>query len=615
MRVAIIGSGVSGLAATWLLNEYSGHEPHLYEADDRPGGHANTATFHPDKSSKKSVDVDTGFIVFNPSTYPNFLRFLRMHPDIPIAPTDMTFSVSRDGGAFEWKGDTLFTVFCQARRVLDPGMWRMLYDILRFNACARRLIIQWKARKSDKDRHDGEEMAIGEYLGREGYSQEFIENYLVPMTAAIWSTPPTKTALSFPFRTLVQFMHNHHLLQLTGKPSWLTLPGGSKQYVDEILKKVPKGQVHLSTPVHSVTSLNSDDPARAKVLIKTASGTSETYDHVIMACHSDESLRILRAGGLTQDEIPPLVSSSSLRLRSSPSPSPTASAFDSDSGIEVGVGGGKTDGSSEDCAGSKDGLVGGITPDEEKILSIFQWNRNECVLHNDPRLMPKRKMAWGCWNYLGVPSKDGNKAVDRVCLTYGMNDLQHISEKQYGPVLVTLNAPPELQPEEDTVRGRWKYDHPVLDKEAVRAQSLMPRIQGTRSISYAGAYLNYGFHEDGFTAGLLAATRYAPKLMESGGVKMPFEIEFSEGNRIGEAALKNKKSKSKSKGIIAKFKRDKGRGLLKTLGECVVLGLAKSFDVFEASGARIAIGSVLGTILVYVAWVMEKLGIWDMIGC
>ncbi|KAK7443219.1 hypothetical protein VKT23_015816 [Stygiomarasmius scandens] len=609
MKVAIVGSGVSGLAATWLLNEYSDHEPHLYEADDRPGGHANTVTFYPNKSSQKSVDVDTGFIVFNPSTYPNFLRFLRMHPNVPIAPTDMTFSVSRDGGAFEWKGDTIFTVFCQVRRVLDPSMWRMLYDILRFNASARRLVIRWKTQKSDRERREEEDIVIGDYLKREGYSQEFIDNYLIPMTAAIWSTPPTKTALSFPFRTLVQFMHNHHLLQLTGKPSWLTLPGGSKQYVNEILNKLPKNQIHLSTPVHSVTTLKNDDPAKTKVVLKTASGISEIYDHVIMACHSDETLRILKAGGLEQDTG---ISESMSPKSSSPSrsPSPAASTFDSDSGIDVG----KTGRLGSNSGGSEDG---GITAEEERILSIFKWNQNECVLHNDPRLMPKRKMAWGCWNYLGVSPANGSE-VDRVCLTYGMNDLQHISEKQFGPVLVTLNAPPELQPEEETVKGRWKYDHPVLDKEAVRAQSLMPRIQGIRSISYAGAYLNYGFHEDGFTAGLLAATRYAPKLMESGSVKMPFEIEFSEGNRLWEAALKSKnrnKNKHKLKGIIAKVKRDRGRGVLKTLDEQIVLSLAYFFDIFETSGTRIVVGYVLGRFLACVSWVMEKLGVWGMIGC
>jgi len=102
-----------------------------------------------------------------------------MHPNVPIAPTDMTFSVSRDGGAFEWKGDTIFTVFCQVRRVLDPSMWRMLYDILRFNASARRLVIRWKTQKSDRERREGEDIVIGDYLKREGYSQEFIDNYLI----------------------------------------------------------------------------------------------------------------------------------------------------------------------------------------------------------------------------------------------------------------------------------------------------------------------------------------------------------------------------------------------------------------------------------------------------
>ncbi|KAF5328927.1 hypothetical protein D9758_016824 [Tetrapyrgos nigripes] len=489
MKVAIVGSGVSGLAATWLLNEHSDHEVHLYEADDRPGGHANTVRFYPDKESKKGIDVDTGFIVFNPSTYPNFLRFLKLHPKIPIAQTEMTFSISRNQGDFEWKGDTLFTVFCQPRRVLDPGMWRMIYDILRFNASAKRLIMRWKAQEGNRESRDGEDVVIADYLEREGYSREFQNNYLIPMTAAIWSTPPTKTALSFPFRTLVQFMHNHHLLQLTGKPSWLTIPGGSGQYVNEILKKLPKTQLHLSTPISSLTTLEGSGTGSTKVFLTTGSGKSETFDHVIMACHSDETLKILKAGGLSRtvaiepdadaEHASVVTSNNSESTSSSRSSSPLPSlssdsdsvstAFDDDSGVDVSSKLKRGPGTGLGTEDPNSSVVGGITPEEEEILSIFQWNRNECVLHNDPRLMPKRRMAWGCWNYLGVPTEDGSE-MDRVCLIDGMNDLQHISLKEYGPVLVTLNAPPELQPLKNTVRGRWKYDHPVLDQEAVRAQ-------------------------------------------------------------------------------------------------------------------------------------------------
>lgn len=192
MKVAVVGSGVSGLAATWLLNEHSEHEVHLFESDTRPGGHANTVPYH---FLDQTIDVDTGFIVFNTITYPNFTRFLGLHPQINILPSQMSFSVSRDGGAFEWAGSSLASLFCQRSRLLDPRMWRLVYDILRFNACARRLAI---------DSGDDEVCSIGDYLVQHGYSDTFRDDYLIPMIAAIWSTPPDKCNMEFPARTLVR---------------------------------------------------------------------------------------------------------------------------------------------------------------------------------------------------------------------------------------------------------------------------------------------------------------------------------------------------------------------------------------------------------------------------
>ncbi|KAF9046220.1 amine oxidase [Panaeolus papilionaceus] len=498
MKVAVVGSGVSGLAATWLLNEHSDHTVHLYESDYRPGGHANTVHYIPKgKGWRAGVDVDTGFIVFNPSTYPNFLRFLHLFPPkdkpsglfshfrkrssslsdidqgITINETEMTFSISRDLGAFEWAGKNLATVFCQPYRLLDPSMWRMIYDVLRFNACSRRVLLD--------DQY--EEVSIGEYLTKNGYSDAFRMNYLVPMTAAIWSTPPDKCFLDFPARTLIQFMYNHHLLQITGKPSWLTIKGGSHKYVNQILSKLPKEQYHISTPITCVRTVAQEGGGKSKVVLTTSDGEEILFDHVILACHSDTALKLLRAGG--------------------------------------------------------------ITSEEERILNQFSWNKNEAILHADVKLMPLSRMAWSCWNYLAFTkpvsdskASDDDKSsefeetlypeddmedkgkvvlksmtpaqtveVNQVSLTNhvedGMNDLQHIPEKRYGPVLVTLNAP--FEPDPETVFGRWKYDHPVLDSKAIKAQSEMHKIQNTRSISYAGAYLKYGFHEDGFTSGLLAA--------------------------------------------------------------------------------------------------------------
>ncbi|KAI0076337.1 FAD/NAD(P)-binding domain-containing protein [Panus rudis PR-1116 ss-1] len=462
MKVAIVGSGVSGLAATWLLNEFSDHEVHLYEADDRPGGHANTVTYKP-PGKEETVEVDTGFIVFNPATYPNFIAFLNSYPHLraSILPTEMTFSVSRDKGLFEWAGNNLMTVFTQPSRLLDTKMWRLIYDVLRFNACARRLVMEKKGGEG------GDDISIGDYLEREGYSDAFRDNYLIPMTAAIWSTPPDKCALDFPARTLIQFMNNHHLLQITGKPKWLTLRGGSRVYVKQILSTLPQAQLHLSTPIDSISTSPSTSN---KIELKTASGNIETFDRVILACHSDTALSILKRGQ-------------------------------------------------------------GLTTEEERILGKFKWNRNEAVLHSDVNLMPKSRLAWSCWNYLtssAVDEKGRRKPnVDQVALTYWMNDLQHLPEKRHGPVLVTLNPP--FEPAEDKFGGRYKYDHPVLDADAIQAQREISAIQNTRGIAYAGAWLKYGFHEDGFTSGLRAALGLFPDdNKERPSIRPPFKVQSAE---------------------------------------------------------------------------------------
>ncbi|KAG7445516.1 FAD/NAD(P)-binding domain-containing protein [Guyanagaster necrorhizus] len=496
MKVAVVGSGVAGLAATWALNEYSNHEVHLYEADERPGGHANTVPFgYKNKDgSRQTVKVDTGFIVLNPSTYPNFLRFLKLHPSVEIMPTEMTFSVTRDNGKFEWAGNNLATLFCQPWRLLDRNMWRMVYDILRFNASARRLVSMWNKQNVDA----WEDYSIGEYLEWGSYSDAFRDNYLIPMTAAIWSTPPDKCALDFPARTLIQFMHNHHLLQLTGKPSWLTFRNGSHAYVNAILSKLPSSQLHLAAAVKSIRT-------GSRIILTTEDGREESYDHVVMACHSDAVLSIIKAGGSMQ-------------------------------------------------------------PKEEEILRMFKWNKNETVLHSDSKLMPRSNIAWSCWNYLtySTVDRDGERKanVDQVSITYGMNAVQHISKKNVGPVLVTLNPP--FEPNPTTVRGRWHYHHPVLDGDALRAQNMMASIQGTRGITYAGAYLNFGFHEDGFTSGLLAVRDL--------GVCLPFELEFRTKDWTVEWA-------------------------------------AAFFDLLQGFGIRYVVGRILGLILGYWLWLLGLCGI------
>ncbi|TBU48550.1 FAD/NAD(P)-binding domain-containing protein [Dichomitus squalens] len=512
MKVAVVGSGVSGLGATWLLNEYTVHEVHLFEADSRLGGHANTVIF--DRPGKKPTDVDTSNvtkIVFNPSTYPNFINFLNIFPDLAerIIKTEMTFSVSRDMGFFEWAGDNLLTIFCQPSRLLDLQMWRLIYDVLRFNVSAQRFIIELESKTSAD-----EEISIGTYLQRHGYSDSFRDNYLIPMTAAIWSTPPDKCALDFPAKTLIQFMLNHHLLQITGKPKWLTLRGGRQVGLMSqfIISRLSPSRLHLSTPIKALRSAPLSDHASQphRVELTTASGEKMLFDHVILACHTDTTVEILKEGG-------------------------------------------------------------GMTSEETRILESFKWNRNEAVLHCDEQLMPKARIAWSCWNYLtkSVTDKAGNYLpnINQVSLLDWMNALQHLSMKDHGPVLVTLNPPFDTKP--SLTFGRYKYDHPILSEKAIRAQSLLPSIQGTRGISYAGAWTKYGFHEDGFTSGLRAAAAVAGP-----SAKLPFEI------------------------VPADRQPDRN-----------VLRLARAFDVFESSGAAWLLGSLFVFVLALLRRTVEGLGV------
>lgn len=283
-RIAIVGSGVSGLAALYGLRE-SGHDVHIYEAEDRLGGHTNTALFEHDG---KKVMVDTGFIVMNTATYPNFIPFLK-ELGIDTVPTDMTFGVSRDYGKFEWSGTSLASIFAQRENLFRAQFWRMIFDIVRFNLFALDVLNDIDGTISNDN-----EMSIGDYLEQEGYSDVFRDDYIIPMTACVWSTGADKCALEFPAVTLIRFMYNHHLLSTVAKrPDWLTIPGGSRRYIDALMKNFPAQNVHLSTPIVSVRNVEED---RVKVIYKD--GTDDVFDDVILACHGDQASSIINASAL-----------------------------------------------------------------------------------------------------------------------------------------------------------------------------------------------------------------------------------------------------------------------------------------------------------------------------
>ncbi|KAK0705028.1 hypothetical protein B0H67DRAFT_603982 [Lasiosphaeris hirsuta] len=290
-KVAIVGSGCAGIAALWALNR-SPHDVYLYEAADRLGGHTNTVEF---AHGKYKTKVDTGFIVMNTATYPNFINFLKkVHVD--TKPTEMTFAVSRDQGLFEWSGSSLSSVFCQRANIFSPRMWRMIFDIIRFNQYALDLLRNDGSETSGKTAYRVEE-TIGDYLEREGYSDAFRDDYLIPMTAAVWSTSPDKCSLEFPALTLVRFLWNHHLLTtVAARPSWLTIPDGSQEYIDKVMKGFPPNHVFLNTEVTAVT--NDTD---GRVRIHFGPTHSEVFDHVILATHGDQAYSLIRDSGTDEE--------------------------------------------------------------------------------------------------------------------------------------------------------------------------------------------------------------------------------------------------------------------------------------------------------------------------
>lgn len=205
----------------------------------------------------------------------------------------MTFGVSRDQGAFEWAGTSLASVFAQRRNLWRPSMWRMLFDIVRFNQYALDLLADEDesevdpVAKTDPPSRTKTQQTIGEYLDQHGYSEAFRNDYLIPMTASVWSTSPDKASLHFPAITLVRFLWNHHLLStVAARPTWMTIPGGSRQYIDAVLAKSPSAQIHLGIHVHAISS-------NAGKMTLTHDRGMDTFDHVILACHGDTAHQLL----------------------------------------------------------------------------------------------------------------------------------------------------------------------------------------------------------------------------------------------------------------------------------------------------------------------------------
>lgn len=276
MRIAVIGSGISGLVAAYRLQ--GRHDITVFEADSRIGGHTHTVAVERDGERHR---IDTGFIVFNDWTYPNFRRLLT-ELNVASRPTEMSFSVRDEPSGLEYNGHSFNTLFAQRRNLLRPRFYRMLADILRFNRDARALLT------------DGcEDETVGRFLAERGYSVEFARWYLLPMGAAIWSCP-TGTFANFPIRFVAAFCQNHGLLNLVNRPTWRVVDGGSQTYVEAISRGF-RNRIRLNSPVRRVRRFTDS------VEVELLGGRAERFDRVVFSCHSDQALKILGEGATSAE--------------------------------------------------------------------------------------------------------------------------------------------------------------------------------------------------------------------------------------------------------------------------------------------------------------------------
>ncbi|HVN52620.1 MAG TPA: FAD-dependent oxidoreductase [Acidimicrobiales bacterium] len=407
MRIAIVGTGISGLVCAHLLHPR--HDITVFEAGDHVGGHTNTVRVD---LEGETHHVDTGFIVHNERNYPNFVELMNQL-GVATQPSTMSFSVSDPRTGLEYRGTNLNTIFAQRRNLVRPSFLRMLADIVRFNRAAKRLLRE--ANGTD------ESVSLEQFVRDGDYSPAFTDQFLVPLGASIWSADP-ETFTQFPAVAYARFMDNHGLLDLRGMPEWRTVTGGSQRYVDRITAPFAE-RIRLRDPVEKVVRT----PDGVEV-VSVLDGP-EVFDRVILASHSDQALRLL----------------------ADPSPA------------------------------------------EREILGAIRYQPNVATLHTDERFLPRSPRARASWNY--HLSGDGGRTAT---LTYWMNRLQSIESRHQ--FLVTLNRHEDIDP--DKVLGRYDYTHPVFDAGAMAAQRRRDEIQGVRGTFFAGAYWEYGFHEDGVRSAL-----------------------------------------------------------------------------------------------------------------
>ncbi|KAB7897808.1 FAD-dependent oxidoreductase [Rouxiella sp. S1S-2] len=422
MKVAIIGSGISGLSCAWMLSQRQpACEIKVFEANETLGGHTATLDV---EISNRSYAIDTGFIVYNQKTYPRFIALLAQL-GITGQPTQMSFSVHNPDSRLEYNGHTLNTLFAQRRNFFKPKFWRFLREILRFNALCKQRVQQ----------PGNDESTVSDLLRQNGFSAFFALHYVLPMGAAIWSSSLEDMG-KFPLSMFLRFFDNHGLLDVSHRPQWMVVPGGSREYIRRMQQLLPASvQLLTNTPVNSVIR------REGSVTIQSTQG-SETFDQVIFACHSDQALAMLQAPTDAERQV----------------------------------------------------LCGLPYQSNEVVLHT---DINQLPVSRRAWASWNYRLPNGVESALGhTPSAPVHSAIvrqRRASVTYNMNILQGIeSENNF---CVTLN--PITPIDERKILFKTQYRHPVLNLASYQSQQRRGEINGHNRSWFCGAYWHNGFHEDG----------------------------------------------------------------------------------------------------------------------
>ena len=414
MRIAIVGAGISGLTSAYLLHRK--HDITVFESNDYAGGHARTVDV---RSGAQTLPVDTGFLVFNELNYPTLCRLFD-ELAVPSHTSDMSFSVHCEASAREWNGTSLNQVFAQRTNLLRWSHWQMLADIIRFHREAPAALAQLD-----------DSTSVAAWLKQHNYTEAFKHHYLLPLGASLWSCSTSRFG-DFPIRFAIEFLNNHRMLQVEGRPQWRTVSCGSREYVKRMT-------AHFPNALRTTSSVRNVARTIRGVEVLLRDGHVEHFDEVILACHADQALRMISS----PDDV------------------------------------------------------------ERTLLQQFPYQPNIAVLHKDVAMLPKRRRAWGSWNFR-IPAGDAENST----VTYNLNMLQGLECEDVW--CVSLNPGDSVNSAH--IARTFRYDHPMFTTGRSEAQQRHGEMIRRRGISYCGAYWGFGFHEDGARSATRVCEAYAAEL-------------------------------------------------------------------------------------------------------